>query len=254
MYYNWTCVASADTSGATRFLGIGEDDDLHRPYAKDSAKSDGFIAVIESRTFLRECIRRSMQSAFSVPVVTYSTLAELAPKLRDRLAGLIVLSLMGAGDEESADALKELPELVSSSPVVVLASNNDVELARAAMRCGAKGYIPVTMGFEIVVEAVRLILSGGTYVPPECLLSPTQPRLTASPASSPASVLSRRELAVVRAIQQSKSNKIIAYELNMCESTVKVHVRNIMKKLNAKNRTEVAMKTAPFGASTDIFG
>ena len=48
---------------------------------------------------------------------------------------------------------------------------------------------------------------------------------------------------VVRAIQQGKSNKIIANELNMCLSTVKVHVRNVMRKLNAKNRTEVAMKT-----------
>ena len=47
---------------------------------------------------------------------------------------------------------------------------------------------------------------------------------------------------MVAAIKQGKSNKVIAYDLNMCESTVKVHVRNIMKKLNAKNRTEVAMK------------
>ena len=53
-----------------------------------------------------------------------------------------------------------------------------------------------------------------------------------------------RELAVVRAIQHGKSNKVIAYELGMCESTVKVHVRRIMKKLNAKNRTEVAIKTS----------
>ena len=47
-------------------------------------------------------------------------------------------------------------------------------------------------------------------------------------------------MAVIRALQQGKSNKVIAYELNMCESTVKVHVRNIMKKLHATNRTEVA--------------
>ena len=54
-------------------------------------------------------------------------------------------------------------------------------------------------------------------------------------------ILTSREITVVRAIQQGKSNKIIAYELNMCLSTVKVHVRNIMRKLNAKNRTDVAM-------------
>jgi DNA-binding NarL/FixJ family response regulator len=54
--------------------------------------------------------------------------------------------------------------------------------------------------------------------------------------------MTRRELAVIQAIQQGKSNKLIAYHLNMCESTVKVHVRNIMRKLAAKNRTEVAIK------------
>ena len=49
-----------------------------------------------------------------------------------------------------------------------------------------------------------------------------------------------RQAAVVEALRKGKANKIIAYELNMCESTVKVHVRSIMKKLKARNRTEVA--------------
>ncbi|MGO9420113.1 response regulator transcription factor, partial [Roseiarcus sp.] len=59
----------------------------------------------------------------------------------------------------------------------------------------------------------------------------------------PGGILTDREHLVVKAIKEGKSNKVIAYELNMCESTVKVHVRNVMKKFNAKNRTEVAMRT-----------
>ncbi len=51
-----------------------------------------------------------------------------------------------------------------------------------------------------------------------------------------------RQAAVIEALRRGKANKIIAYELSMCESTVKVHIRNIMKKLNATNRTEVAYK------------
>jgi DNA-binding NarL/FixJ family response regulator len=51
-----------------------------------------------------------------------------------------------------------------------------------------------------------------------------------------------RQAAVADALRRGKANKIIAYELNLCESTVKVHIRNIMKKLKAKNRTEVAYK------------
>ena len=56
-------------------------------------------------------------------------------------------------------------------------------------------------------------------------------------------LVTARELVVIRAIQKGKSNKVIAYDLNMSESTVKVHIRNIMKKLNAKNRTDVAIKS-----------
>jgi DNA-binding NarL/FixJ family response regulator len=65
----------------------------------------------------------------------------------------------------------------------------------------------------------------------------------AAPFPPTSGLVTARELAVVRAIQKGKSNKVIAYELNMCESTVKVHVRRIMKKLTAKNRTDVAIKS-----------
>jgi DNA-binding NarL/FixJ family response regulator len=64
----------------------------------------------------------------------------------------------------------------------------------------------------------------------------------ASPVPRPSGGVTAREAAVIRALQQGKSNKVIAYELNMCESTVKVHVRNLMKKIKAKNRTDLAIK------------
>jgi DNA-binding NarL/FixJ family response regulator len=185
---------------------------------------------------MRECIRRSIESALSVPVVTYSSLSELGAQLHEAPTGLVILSLIEATNDDSAKALKELLDFASAHPVIALASKNDVDLARAAIRCGAKGFIPVTMGFEIAIEVMRFVLAGGTYVPPDCLLVTELPGLRAY-------MLTSRELSVVRAIQQGKSNKVIANELNMCLSTVKVHVRNVMRKLNAKNRTEVAMKT-----------
>jgi DNA-binding NarL/FixJ family response regulator len=213
----------------------------HRAYRPDSAKVDAFVAVVESRPFLRECIQRSVQSALSVPVVTYSTLSELGAQLHDASAGLVVLSLIEASSEACANALEDLSEFASGRTVIALASANDVDLARAAIRSGAKGYIPVTMGFEIAIEVMRFVLAGGTYVPPDCLIATDQVSLPASTTLSQLYILTSRELSIVRAIQQGKSNKIIALELNMCLSTVKVHVRNVMRKLNAKNRTDVAM-------------
>jgi DNA-binding NarL/FixJ family response regulator len=212
------------------------------PLEAGSAEADGFIAVIESRTFMRECIRRSVQSAFPLPVLTYSTAIEFGQQHLLTSPQLIIFSWMEDNKEASTNALKVLCELAPRIPVVVLANNHDAELARTAICYGAKGYIPVTMGFEITIEAVRFVLAGGTYAPMDCVLGRDRPGDAPSQHPPTSGLVTARELAVVRAIQKGKSNKVIAYELNMCESTVKVHVRNIMKKLKAKNRTEVAIK------------
>jgi DNA-binding NarL/FixJ family response regulator len=211
------------------------------PLEAGSGEADGFIAVIESRTFIRECIRRSVQSAFPLPVLTYSTAVELGQHL-PASAQLIIFSWVEDNTEASTNALKVLSGLAPRIPIIVLAYNNDAELVRTAISHGAKGYIPVTMGFELTIEAVRFVLAGGTYVPMDCLLARDPPEDV--PSQPPTSgLVTGRELAVIRAIQRGKSNKVIAYELSMCESTVKVHVRNIMKKLNAKNRTDVVIKS-----------
>jgi DNA-binding NarL/FixJ family response regulator len=213
-----------------------------RFYQTDSAKVEATVAVVESSPFLRECIRRSMQSALSATVATYSTLSELGAQRNGAPADLVILSLLEASSEACANALKDLSEFASGGPVIALTSTNDVGFARAAIGCGAKGFIPVTMGFEIAIEVMRFVLAGGTYVPPDHLLAPDRVSLQTPTTLSQPNLLTSRELAVVRAIQEGKSNKVIAHELNMCLSTVKVHVRNVMRKMNAKNRTDVAMK------------
>jgi DNA-binding NarL/FixJ family response regulator len=227
----------------TPLLKTGERSRQIGPFEAGSAEADGFIAVIESRTFIRECLRRSVQSAFPLPVLTYSTAIELEQQHLLTSPKLIIFSWGEDDKEESTNALKVLSELAPRTPVVVLGCNNDAEMVRKAICQGAKGYIPVSLGFEIAIEAVRFVLAGGTYVPIDYLLMRTWPGDLPSEALPVSGTVTARELAVVRAIQRGKSNKVIAYELGMCESTVKVHVRRIMKKLNAKNRTDVAMKS-----------
>ena len=212
------------------------------------------IALVESRVFVGECIHRSLRAALSLPVVTFSTLSELESQFSESFA-LFFLSLRDANQEECANALTLLGALAPSVPIVVLSSSsNHMDFARTAINYGAKGYIPSTTNFEIVVEAVRFILAGGTYVPIDHLFDQVTRSPFATKLVSPSSVLTEREMTIVQAIQEGKSNKIIAYKLCICEGTVKVHLRNIMKKLNAKNRTDVAVKMqmsiAPESASS----
>ena len=205
------------------------------------------IAVIESRIFLRECIRRSLQHVFTIPIDTYSSVSDLENMLSITRIKLIMFSIVDGNSQACLGILKKLSEIGPGIPVIVLSYKDDFELARLALTHGAKGYIPVTMGFEIAIEAVRFVLAGGVFVPAECVFARDAFAAPLSQRPLTSGVVTGRELAVCRAIRQGKPNKIIAYELNMCESTVKVHVRHIMKKLRAKNRTDVAIKAADLG-------
>lgn len=222
-------------------------------YFKDAKERT--VVVIESRKFLRECIQRSFQSALSMRVDAVSSVREL--DAQERAGGrpsLVIVSVAEGDRQERANALEALSEVVPDTPAIVLSSKHDFELMRAAIAHGAKGYIPMTMGFELAIEAVRFVLAGGTYVPVDCLLA-AMPQASATPQRFPGTgAITARELSVVRAIQQGKPNKIIAYELNMCESTVKVHVRHVMKKLRAKNRTDVAIKATDLSSCTRCIG
>ena len=208
---------------------------------QSSKEAEKKVIIVESRIFLRECIQRSIQSALSIPVETFASFSELGNQGTIGSARLAIISLGETNTPENTEALGIIFDLAPSLPTIVLSSNYNFEVMRAVIGCGAKGYIPMTMGLEITVEAVRFVLAGGTYVPAECLLSAI-PSAGAPSRPAASGAITSRELAVVRAIHQGKPNKIIAYELNMCESTVKVHVRHIMKKLRAKNRTDVAIK------------
>jgi len=202
------------------------------------------IAIVENRVFLRECIRLSFSQAFAIPIDTYSSVSDLEDTRNNMLIRLIIFSIIDGNGQACVSALNKFSEIRPGIPVIILSYKDDFELARTALTHGAKGYIPVTMGFEIAIEAVRFVLAGGVFVPAECVFARDAFAAPLSQRSLTSGVVTGRELAVCRAIRQGKPNKIIAYELNMCESTVKVHVRHIMKKLRAKNRTDVAIKAA----------
>ena len=99
------------------------------------------------------------------------------------------------------------------------------------------------MKVRVAAEAIGLARAGGIFVPASSILRLREVIHAASGSARPLSAMfTTREAGVVEALRQGKPNKIIAYELNLCESTVKVHIRNIMKKLKATNRTEMAYK------------
>jgi DNA-binding NarL/FixJ family response regulator len=200
------------------------------------------VAIIERRVFLRDCITRALVSTAGLDVVAAESLEDWLEMSDTRGAALVVLSTGGGKDGETAEQIAALAQSAKPLPTVILSDDENVERIVDALKQGARGYICTNMPLAVIVEAFRLINAGGTFAPAGSLVASR--KLIEDSASSQQSqstaMFTARQAAVIEAVRQGKSNKIIAYELNMCESTVKVHVRNIMKRLNAKNRTHVA--------------
>jgi DNA-binding NarL/FixJ family response regulator len=161
---------------------------------------------------------------------------------------LLVLGDRTASDPLSQTELQDLVSRYGGVPVVLVADAEGPAEILAALDGGAQGYIPTSASMQVLAEAVALARSGGSFIPASCLFGLKEAIYAKQHATRPSGIFTTRQMSVANALEQGKANKLIAYELNMCESTVKVHVRNIMKKLGATNRTQVAYRLSEMAA------
>jgi DNA-binding NarL/FixJ family response regulator len=200
------------------------------------------IIVIEKRAMLRECLTRCFEAALGTAVISFASVEDWVEVKDQKPACIIVLSIGDAARKESLQRdLGLLRRVASYLPITLLADDEEPSEVAAALECGARGYIPTTVTLAIAIEAIRLVRAGGVYVPARHLMAASRQSEYASADKHLGDItLTGREAAVLDALCRGKANKVIASELNVRESTVKVHVRNLMRKLKAKNRTEVA--------------
>jgi DNA-binding NarL/FixJ family response regulator len=221
---------------------VVETGDTADPKATSLNISDTTIVVIEKRSLVRECLAACIASQSGNRVVSFPNVEAYLVALGVTPASLVLLcQSTNSGSAAEVQDLDRLTRLVPQLPVVVLSDAEDLQQIRAAIDSGARGYIPTSLKLAVAVEALRLVRAGGVFVPASSLITASHhqggcPRLMEQPPT-----FTPRQAAVVEAIARGKANKLIARELDMCESTVKVHVRRIMKKLGARNRTEVAL-------------
>jgi DNA-binding NarL/FixJ family response regulator len=209
------------------------------------------IAVIDPRPLELDCLVRCLRGC-AAAVAGYASVADwqAAPRPASGQRQTVLLNLGPArmSDPAVRADLRQLVQAARPSPVVVISQAEDLDSLVSAVECGAQGFVPPRMRFEDLVEATRTAASGGIFLPRDSLISL---RRAAPAAPQPRGRLeaqfTARQLAVARALQRGAANRSIARELDICESTVKVHVRNIMRKLQAKNRTEAACKLNALG-------
>ncbi len=204
------------------------------------------LAIIDGRSLERECFARSIRlSRPGLSVEAYASVDEWAAAEHAAFPVAILYSVgtRNASDPEVAAQIERLVELAGETPAIVLAESEDLREMIAAVDRGARGYIPASVGIDVIFEAARLTAVGGIFLPIASALSLRDAVAARSePTKGLADIFTPRQASVAHALRRGKANKIIAYDLNMCESTVKIHIRNILKKLKATNRTEAAFK------------
>jgi DNA-binding NarL/FixJ family response regulator len=197
------------------------------------------LCLIGMSPLLKECLLQAFLERGDFETTAFPDVDD--PTFRKNAASyhLVVLFVPGMQPRRSITLAKNILEQVDvCPPVAVIADSEDTDEVLAAFALGVKAYIPTSVTFDVMTEAIKLGIAGGTYYP-SCILSAcANGRDTKHDA---AYALTRRELAVLAAVRQGRPNKIIAEELGISESTIKVHVHRIMKKLKVQNRTQAAI-------------
>ncbi len=181
-------------------------------------------------------------------------LERLQPQLEVKTAGTLAkaIELANAGEKFSVvlldlnmpgmnglEHLRETVEAFGGSSVAIITGTISRLVATAVLASGAKGFIPKTLEATKLVEAIGLLAAGETYVPPELMSGEMEPLGAETGGGEP---LTAREREVAALLIQGFSNKEIARELDLQEVTVKLHVRNLCRKLTTKNRTQIAVR------------
>lgn len=136
----------------------------------------------------------------------------------------------------------DISRVFADVPCLVLSDLDEPEEAVLAARLGEQAFMTTNMEPHMALQIFAFVIGGGTYFPREALLQKaTAPTKVIQPPYVNGDDLSPRQLQVLEKLRQGVSNKQIARDLTLQESTVKVHVREIMRKLGAHNRTQAAI-------------
>jgi DNA-binding NarL/FixJ family response regulator len=201
------------------------------------------IGLIDSYRLTQECMMKALGGLHpEISISSFMTVKDCIAEARSEF-DLIIYYLHGSdvSDVTIMQTITTICQAFPTIPVIIFSDADQAQqskIMRSTLKSGARGFVPTqTASLPITLAAIRFVKAGGTFVPVDLLLTARPDRVMARQNR-----LTSRQVAVLGHLQQGKANKIIAYELGMSESTVKVHVRNIMRKMGATNRTQAAYK------------
>ena len=202
------------------------------------------ILIADDHAMLRSGLALVLKGAFdAVEVTEAGDLPETLELLQQNSRVDVILLDLKMPGMNGFDGLRQVRKLAARTPVAILSAYSDRDLISEALAAGAKGYIPKASNESVLRHALALLREGGSYIPPEILAqdSGQDDQTPGLPADSPLRELTPRQLDTLALLVEGCSNKEIARRLGVIESTVKTHVKIILRKLGVSNRTQAAM-------------
>ncbi|EDZ45634.1 two component transcriptional regulator, LuxR family [Rhodobacterales bacterium Y4I] len=194
------------------------------------------ILLADDHDMVRETISAYLRSEGGAEVALATDLPGAIEQISDEGPFDLVLLDYNMPGMMGLDGLSKALTANGGKGVAILSGSAPARTAQEALDAGAIGFIPKTMGAQSLLNAVRFMSAGEIYVPVDLM------REEAAASTHPlAKKLSPRELEVLNGLSKGLSNKEIARELELQEVTIKLHVRTLCRKLDAKNRTQAAL-------------
>lgn len=212
------------------------------------------VGLIDAKPLRRQGLANLLSGGGSD--ITVVEAADAGALLATGAAGDIELVLLCIGGVDIDDrwVQQQLDALVQRAPglpLILLSDRESIADVARALMSGIRGYIPTSVDTRVALEVLRLVRAGGTFVPAQALLRSFQGAPSTATGNDADNVdatlpppdlsLTRRQMEVLRLVCHGKPNKVIAHALHLEESTVKVHMRDIMRKLKTENRTQLAL-------------
>jgi DNA-binding NarL/FixJ family response regulator len=204
------------------------------------------VLIADEHFLLREGLKVCLQSIETdITIFEADTLDAAVSTCRSYLDIDLVLFALGMSAPTSIDALETFMRAWPADRIAVLSARNDPTAARSALDKGVRGYIPLPRSTdkEAFIQALRTVLAGSAYEPPEL---PVNPSPTAADALRNAR-FTARQMEVLAHLIEGKPNKQICKELNLALGTVKTHVGAILGALEVSSRAEAIVRAEKSG-------
>lgn len=196
------------------------------------------LLVADDHTVLRQALCELLQKNQRFDVIAQASDGEqVIELLKTRRPDLIIMDI-SMPRLDGIEALRRLKERTDCPPVLILTANSGEVTVRAALDAGAKGFVPKNAGGDELEFAINSILKGQTYLSPS-ITDQMFMKGNNGNGPNPVSVLTKREVEILKLLADGKSNKEIGKMLFISSRTVDTHRSNILKKLKAKNNQEL---------------